>query len=79
MVLRLLRLLIKQPMLPPIQAADLRSIGPTHACSCGCTIFSTYVQFDDYEISWYALDVQCANCGNLLKAPCPIDKPEEAL
>ena len=75
MLLRLLRLLKDNP-LPPIIAADLRSVGPTHACTCGCTVFSTYVQFEDYEICWYALDVQCANCGNLLKAPCPVDKPE---
>ena len=75
MFLRLLRLFIGIPNLPPIQASDFRSIGPTHQCVCGCTVFSTYVQFEDYEICWYALDVQCANCGNLLKAPCPIDKP----
>lgn len=73
---RLLRLLKNRESLPPIIAADLRSIGPTHACTCGCTVFNTYVQFEDYEISWYALDVQCANCGNLLKAPCPVDKEE---
>ena len=75
MLLRLLRLL-KTESLPPIVAADLRTLGPTHACSCGCTVFSTFVQFEDYDISWWALDVQCANCGNLLKAPCPVDKPE---
>jgi len=78
MLFRLLRLL-KYNSLPPIVAADLRSVGPTHACTCGCTVFNTYVQFDDYEICWYALDVQCANCGNLLKAPCPIDKPENQI
>ena len=62
--------------LPDITASDLRSLGPTHQCVCGCTVFSTYVQFEDYEICWWALDVQCANCGNLLKAPCPVDKPD---
>lgn len=75
-VFRLLRLLKNRPSLPPIQATDLRSVGPTHACVCGCTVFLTYAQFEDYEICWYALDVECANCGNLLKAPCPVDKPE---
>jgi len=70
MWLRLPRL--RKNSLPPIQASDLRGVGPTHQCVCGCTVFSTYVQFDNYEICWYALDVQCANCGNLLKAPCPI-------
>ena len=78
--MRLLRLLtLRKNNIPPIQAADLRSIGPTHACSCGCTVFNTYVQFENYEIAWYALDVQCASCGNLLKAPCPIDNPEAQL
>lgn len=62
--------------LPPIQASDLRDVGPTHQCVCGCTVFLTYVQFENYEIAWYALDVECANCGNLLKAPCPVDRPE---
>lgn len=76
MTFRLLRLLLNRPSLPPVQASDLRSIGPTHACVCGCTVFNTFVQFEDYEISWYALDVQCANCGNLLKAPCPLDKEQ---
>ncbi len=75
-MLRLLRLLKYRQSLPPIVAADLRSIGPTHACTCGCTVFNTYVQFENYEISWYALDVQCANCGNLIKAPCPLDKED---
>ena len=78
--MRLLRLLsLRKNNIPPITAADLRSIGPTHACSCGCTVFSTFVQFENYEIAWYALDVQCANCGNLLKAPCPIDNPSAEL
>ena len=76
MVLRLLRLWKNRNTLPPIQASDLRSVGPTHKCVCGCSVFNTYVQFENYDIVWYALDVQCANCGNLLKAPCPIDNPE---
>jgi hypothetical protein len=76
MGLRLLRLRKNKHSLPPIQASDLRSIGPTHTCVCGCTVFTTYVQFENYDIVWYALDVECANCGNLLKAPCPIDNPE---
>lgn len=73
---RLLRLLKNNTALPPIQASDLRSLGPTHQCVCGGTVFNTYVQFEDFEIVWWGLDVQCASCGNLLKAPCPIDKPD---
>ena len=73
---RLLRLLKYSQDIPPIQASDLRDVGPTHQCVCGCTVFNTYVQFENYEIVWYALDVQCANCGNLVKVPCPVDKEE---
>ena len=76
MMLRLLRLLKYKQMLPPIVAADLRTLGPVHACSCGCTVFNIYAQFDNYEISWWALDGQCASCGNLVKVPCPVDKEE---
>ncbi len=75
MLFRLLRLRKYTPF-PPITAADLRSLGPTHSCSCGCTVFNIYAQFDDYNISWWALDGQCANCGNLVKVPCPVDKEE---
>jgi hypothetical protein len=73
---RLLRLLKFNDSLPPISAADLRTLGPTHACSCGSTVFSIFAQFEDYEIAWWALDGQCANCGNLVKVPCPVDKEE---
>jgi hypothetical protein len=76
MRLRLLTLLKNKSSLPPIRATDLRSVGPTHTCVCGSSVFTTYVQFENYEIVWYALDVECANCGNLLKAPCPLDNPE---
>ena len=63
--------------LPDVKAADLRSLGPTHVCPCGCTIFHTMVQFDNYELSWWYLDGECANCGNQVKLPCPVDRPEQ--
>ena len=78
MLFRLLRLLKYSTPLPPIQAANLRTLGPVHACSCGCTILIICAQFEDYEIAWWGLDGSCANCGNLVKVPCPIDKNENS-
>jgi hypothetical protein len=75
---RLLRLLKYSTPLPPITAADLRSLGPVHACSCGCTVFNVFAQFDDYDIAWWGLDATCANCGNLVRIPCPVDKEENS-
>lgn len=77
MLFRLLRLLKYSTPLPPIQAANLRTLGPVHACSCGSTVFNIFAQFEDYEIAWWGLDGSCANCGNLIKAPCPADKEEQ--
>jgi len=71
---RLLRLL----RIPPVRAADLRSLGPTHVCSCGSTMFNIMAQFQDYEISWYFLDATCVNCGNLVRIPCPVDNSENS-
>jgi hypothetical protein len=78
MLFRLLRLLKYSTPLPPIQAANLRTLGPVHVCSCGSTVFSIFAQFEDYEIAWWGLDGSCANCGNLVKVPCPIDKNENS-
>jgi len=61
--------------LPDKFGTDLRSLGPLHACPCGSKVFSILATFDDYEISWYMLDATCANCGNLICVPCPIDDP----
>jgi hypothetical protein len=74
--LRLPRLLKSKPSLPPIVAADLRMLGPVHACTCGCTVFVIFAQFDNYDISWWGLDAECSNCGNLVKVPCPVDNPD---
>lgn len=65
---------IKQE-LPPKFGADLRSLGPLHRCTCGCTVFNIMATFSQYEISWYMLDGTCTNCGNLVIVPCPIDDP----
>ena len=62
-------------MLPEEFASDMRSLGPTHVCPCGGTVFETIVSFYDYEISWWFLDGKCINCGNLLRLPCPVDRP----
>ena len=35
------------------------------------------VEFEDYEISGYMLDMECLECGSLAIAPTPIDSPEE--
>lgn len=76
----LLRLLHLQKnnveILPEIFGTDLRDIGPVHICTCGCTVFKVLASFEDYEIVWWFLDGECANCGNLVRIPCPIDKDE---
>jgi hypothetical protein len=61
--------------LPPKFGTDLRSLGPLHACPCGSKVFSILATFDNFEISWYMLDATCANCGNLIVVPCPVDDP----
>ena len=61
--------------LQPKQGLDLRSFGPTHICTCGCTVFNVMVAFEDYEIVWWHLDAECADCGNILTVPCPVDRP----
>ena len=81
MVLRLLTLLkiipqqyVNLTLLPEKQGADLRSLGPVHACICGCQMFSSIVMFEDYELAWWSLDGECVNCGALVTLPCPVDK-----
>jgi hypothetical protein len=56
-------------------AMDLRGV-PTHVCPCGCDIWNLKVVFDDFEISSYFLDMECASCGSLATAPTPIDREE---
>jgi hypothetical protein len=54
-------------------AMDLRGT-PTHLCPCGCNIWSLKVMFEDFEISTYFLDMECANCGSKATAPTLIDR-----
>ena len=47
-----------------------------HECpECGSDIWNIKACFDDYEISMYFLDMECAVCGTYAKAPTPIDRP----
>jgi hypothetical protein len=62
--------------LPEPYGADLRALGPVHACTCGCTVFNIMAAFEDYDIAWWHLDGTCANCGNLVTIPCPVDNPD---
>lgn len=63
-------------MIPDKFASDLRDLGPTHICTCGCNVFKSLIAFEDYEISWWYLEGECLNCGNKVTLPCPADKPE---
>ena len=60
--------------IPERFGTDLRELGPIHVCPCGSQVFSIMASFEDYELSWYFLDATCVNCGNLVTAPCPVDK-----
>lgn len=57
---------------------DLRGI-PTSECPiCGSNIFSIKAIFDEeYELSMYMLDAECAMCHTRLTAPTPLDIPME--
>jgi hypothetical protein len=60
-----------------LETIDQRGI-PTNACVvCGGNVMVVKVVFEDYEIAGYLLDAECADCGSLLTAPCPLDRPEE--
>lgn len=56
---------------------DLRdSQSPLHVCVCGSMLWIIKAMFDDYEISFYFLEMECAECGALATAPTPIDRVE---
>lgn len=55
------------------QSMDLRGT-PTHLCPCGSDVWNVKVMFENFEISSYFLDMECANCGSLATAPTPVDK-----
>lgn len=53
---------------------DARGI-PTRVClNCGGDLFTVQVSFDeDYEITGYLLNCECAYCQTKLTAPTPLD------
>lgn len=51
---------------------DLRG-APTHVCVCGSEFWNLKVKFEDGEVVFYLLDMECLNCGALATAPTPID------
>ena len=55
---------------------DARGI-PTSECpDCGGNILRIDAIFDqDYEVAFYMLDAECAQCGTLVTAPTPLDLP----
>lgn len=62
--------------IPDPFGADLRSLGPVHVCSCGSQVFNVMATFEDYELVWWFLDATCAECGALVRVPCPVDNPD---
>lgn len=57
-------------------AMDIRGT-PTHVCPCGSDIWNLKVSFDDYQIAYYMLDMECVSCGSVATAPTPIDRRED--
>lgn len=55
---------------------DLRG-EPTHICACGSQVWNVKCMFQDYEISMYFLDMECADCGSMATAPTLVDMPED--
>jgi hypothetical protein len=53
---------------------DLRG-EPVHICVCGSRLWNIQAMFEDYEISMYFTEMQCANCGSLATAPTLVDAP----
>jgi len=50
---------------------------PTHECfNCGGRLFTIQASFENYDISGWLLDAECAYCHSPLTVPCPVDNPE---
>jgi len=50
---------------------------PTHEClNCGYNVFLIAVAFEEYDISWWALNGECYSCGSPVTVPCPVDHPD---
>jgi len=54
---------------------DLRG-EPIHVCICGSKLWNIQAMFEDYEISMYFTDMECALCGSKATAPTLVDNPE---
>lgn len=60
------------------KAVDLRDKdNPTHVCICGSMLWDVKCMFQDYEISMYFTDMECAECGSKATAPTLVDMPED--
>lgn len=57
------------------KAMDLRG-APAHICVCGCFVWNVKCVFEDYEMAYHYLDMECVNCGSLATAPTPGDMPD---
>jgi hypothetical protein len=53
---------------------DLRG-EPSHICICGSRLWNLQAMFEDYEVSFYLLEMECADCGSLATAPTLVDSP----
>lgn len=49
---------------------------PTEVCPCGSYLWNIKAAFNNYELAYYYLDMECAVCGSLATAPTPADMPE---
>ena len=59
-------------------AADLRDVGPVLDCICGTNLWRILGSFDESgELSYYFLDIVCASCGAIAKAPTPEDAADQ--
>jgi hypothetical protein len=58
----------------PVRGADMREMGPTRSCVCGCDLWRALVTWDDEgDVCFWFLDVVCVACGNLATAVTPLD------
>jgi hypothetical protein len=53
---------------------DLRG-EPIHVCICGSMLWNIQAMFEDYEVSLYFTEMECALCGAKATAPTLPDKP----